>query len=355
MRLLTLFIALIGAFSVNAQFEIDSFVQEGQYGDANKFPIVRSLENAKAAERINTVLHQRMLEKVYREEDDNRFDQVVPPEGEFQGASEFDFEVTANNGRFFSISISCAYTGAYSEYHTTYFNFDAVSGQPVNLLDIFSDAGYSELSDWVTAAIYSEINEFMNGIDVSDEYGSEQFDMYAECISWFDDVQELPQEAFYMTDSVITFVRGRCSNHMMMALDELWEFHEEYSLVELTTFMSENGKALVYGGTMNFDHLIVPTGKILQGKIAGKYPITMVLRHSYDNYYSGEYWYNKVKQPIALWGETDNAGYLHLTEKVNEKTTGKFDLQILQGGTLEGEWSNADGTKKLDVVLSIDK
>jgi len=47
-------------------------------------------------------------------------------------------------------------------------------------------------------------------------------------------------------------------------------------------------------------------------------------------------------------------GHPNLTEEVNDKTTGAFNLQVIQGGTLEGEWTYTDGTKKFDITLKME-
>ncbi|MCR9171469.1 MAG: hypothetical protein NXI10_03185 [bacterium] len=357
MKTLTLLTFLVGAICAHAQFEIDSFVNEDDYNFPSYFPIIRSSENPGAAERINQALHYEMLEKVYQEDDENRFDKVFPPEGEFHGASEFEYEIFANNGRYLSLAISCAYTGAYSEYHTMYFTFDAKSGQPIRLTDLFSEESLSELSEWVTSSIFGEITAFMNTIDTEDEegYGAEQYEMYQECADWYAETKELSEEYYFMTDTSIVFIKGRCSNHMMAALDDLWDFHEEYTLEELDHMLSDDGGALLAGEPLSFEYNSVSDGKILEGKIAGKYPITMIIKNSMGDRYYGVYWYNKVKEPIELIGWTDVAGFLQLTEKVNDKKTGSFNLQVMQGGVLDGEWSNADETKTFDIRLSISK
>ncbi len=354
MKTLTLLTFILGAFASQAQFEIDSFVYEDEH-QPSQFPIIRSSDNPDAAERVNIVLHNGMLEKVYQKDDENRFENVFPPEGEWMGASEFDYNVLANNDRYFSIAITCAYTGAYSEYYTQYFNFDAKTGQPVQLSDLFEVSAMYDLSDWVTSSIYEQITEFMNTIDTENEEfgGAEQYEMYAECASWYEEADMLSEEYYYLTDSSITFVKGRCSNHMMAALDDLWEFYEEYPLKEMQSMMSSDGIALLSGEKLNHSEISVADGKILEGKIGGKYPITMILNHSYNENYNGTYWYDKVKQPISISGEVDDFGFLHLTEEVNDKTTGTFNLQVIQGGSLEGEWTNADGSKKFNLTLSI--
>ncbi|GAB5416958.1 MAG: hypothetical protein Crog4KO_18250 [Crocinitomicaceae bacterium] len=346
---------IFGAFFTQAQFEIDSFVQRDQFDFDSKFPIIRSDENPDAAERINIVLHHRMLEKVFRMDDDQRFEMVFPPEGEFQGASEFEYYINANNERFFSISITCSYTGAYSEYHTSYFNFDAKTGQPILLSDMFGESARYDLSEWVNASIYEEISDFMSNIDLDDPdgFGQEQYDLYDECSGWYEEVSMLSDEYYFMTDSTITFVKGRCSNHMMAALDDLWEFYEEYSLLELQSKMSDDGIALMFGEKLNFSSTNIPEGKILEGTIGGKYPITMIISNYYGDNFHGVYWYNKVKKPIKIEGKVNEFAFLELEESVNDKVTGHMKLQVMSGGMLEGDWTNSNNSKKLEMKLTI--
>lgn len=346
------FIFLFAAFTSFSQFTIEEFTATDTWDSESKFPIVKSDENAKAAELINISLHYEMLEKPYKEDDDNRFEKVFPPEGEIWGASDFSYAVVANNDRYLCVEISCAYTGAYTEYFSRYFTFDAKSGQRILLDDIFAQSSLLELARMVEYDILFEIETFMEGIDTLEEYGYEQYHMYQECVSWMD-FSSLSTESYYITDSTIVFVRGRCSNHMMAALDDLWEFHEDYALEELSAKMNDNGIALVYGGDVEFGGTGVPEGKVLRGKLGGKYPITMILKSSYDNHYRGYYWYDKVKKFILVQGEVDDAAMLHLTESVDDKQTGSFDLMVMSDGSLDGSWESASGETVLDVLLKL--
>jgi len=344
-------VLLVGSgFSVSAQFEVELYEEVDHFDMINEFPVVKSKSNPEAAWRINTVLHYRSLDKVYREDDVKRFSAVFPPEGEIQGSSEFSYDVLANNDRYFSIAIGSAYTGAYSEYFTLYYTFDAKTGQPIYLKDIFAESVITDFSEWVAESISTQIRDFMNEIDQEDNYGVDQYNMYAECLSYYEEPSPLSDEYFFLTDSTITFVKGRCSNHMMAGLDELWEFYEDYDLSEVKGLMSDNGLALVNGEPLVREEYEIPTGKLLQGKIGDKYPITFFIRNTYLNHYSGVYWYDKVEKPITLYGKyIDDQGFLEIDEKVDGKITGTMTLSPMKDGSLEGEWISADGEKTFEI------
>ena len=344
------FIFLFAAFTGFSQFTIDEFSATDTWDSQSTFPIVKSEKNKSAAELINIAMHYEMLEKPYSEDDENRFDKVFPPEGEIWGAADFSYEVLANNDRFICIEISCAYTGAYTEYFSRYFTFDSKTGQRIFLDDVFSESSLQEIGDMVGYDIMFEIETFMEGIDTLDEYGYEQYYMYQECLTWMD-FSRVSTESFYITDTSMVFVRGRCSNHMMAALDDLWEFHVDYELDELSPKMNENGIALISGGDLEFGVNGVASRKVLKGKLGGKYPITMIIKSSYDNHYRGYYWYDKVKKFILVEGEIDDAAMLHLEESVDDNVTGSFDLMVMSDGSLDGSWESASGESVLDVLL----
>lgn len=339
---------------VFAQFDVRPFEQLDHFDMISSFPVVYSETNPEAAKNINTVLHYRSLEKVFQEDDVSRFSAVFPPEGEIHGASEFSYDIIANNEHYFSVAIESAYTGAYSEYFTLFYNFDAQTGQPIYLNDLFSEAAVEDLTEWVANAVSTRIKTFMDSIDMDDPegYGPEQYDMYAECLSYYEEPTPLSDEYFFLTDSTITFVKGRCSNHMMAALDDLWEFYESFPVDELENIMSDNGLALMHGTERQIEPYIIPSGKVLKGAMGGKYPITLILRNTYLNHYSGIYWYDKIGKPISLYGKLiEDQGFVEIDEKVNDKVTGTMTLSAQKDGALEGDWISSDGLKTFEIRL----
>ncbi len=351
MKLTVLFLLI--AFCGVAQFKVETFTQLDAFDMESNFPIVVSSKNPKAAEKINVAMHHFSLEKIFMEEDEERFSAVFPPEDEIWGASEFDYEVLANNENYFSIGITCAYTGAYSEYYTRNYTFNAITGQQVMISDLFSEETLAVLSNKVNSRIEKEINDFIAAADSEDEYQRDQIQMYLECLEWISD-EIYPASSYYLTDSSLVVVRNRCSSHMMAALDDLWDFYAEYSFEELNELFNYNAKALMTGKPMDYSDSGVPVGKVLQGELGGKYPITMIISNPYEDHYAGVYWYDKIKKQIELDGElNDQIATLVLKESVEEKETGTFELMIISDGTLEGNWIDAKGETSFGIALKL--
>lgn len=352
MRLTLLFILI--TFCGVAQFKVEIFTQLDSYDMESNFPIVRSSSNPQAAEKINIALHHFSLEKIFIEEDTERFSAVFPPEGEMWGAAEFDYEIVANNENYFSVGITCAYTGAYTEYFTRYFTFNALTGQQVMISDLFDKNELSMLSELVNNRIEAEINDFIAAADSEDEYQRDQIQMYLECLEWIASDELYTSSSYYLTDSSMVVVRSRCSNHMMAALDDLWEFYQEFSFEDLKEIFNKNANALFEGKPLDYSDSGVPVGQVLKGDLGGKYPITMILTNIYEDHYSGVYWYDKIKKRIELDGElNDQIATLTLNESVDEKETGKFELMIMSDGSLEGNWIDSKGETSFAVALKL--
>lgn len=82
------------------------------------------------------------------------------------------------------------------------------------------------------------------------------------------------------------------------------------------------------------------------GKIAGKYTIKMDLWKS-GGELKGSYKYTGKGGSLELKGTVEPSGEFTMNESVGDKTTGIFS-GTLSGDNMSGEWSNPDGTKKLN-------
>ncbi|MDX2359433.1 MAG: hypothetical protein QNK23_01410 [Crocinitomicaceae bacterium] len=234
---------------LNAQlFTVDSYKDSDPFGYDCVFPVVSSTSHDAAADKINTYIQIRSLAIDYNKGDDSLFRNVFPPEGEIWGNTEYNFQVNHNTDKFFSVTITYSGTGAYSEYYSTTYNFVASTGEFIVLNDLFSRTALSDLGFIVNERRYSEIMDFMEDIDVTGEDLSEQYEMYNECKDQFFKNNWLPITMFTIMDDGIRFERERCSNHAMMALDDLGRFSQELSFKDLEMFMNENFSALMSAG-----------------------------------------------------------------------------------------------------------
>jgi hypothetical protein len=93
--------------------------------------------------------------------------------------------------------------------------------------------------------------------------------------------------------------------------------------------------------------------KTFSGNIDGKYGITMNLTRK-GNDIVGNYFYNKVKQPIAISGSIDAEGTLTLEETdAAGKVTGIFEGTLFSDTELTGKWSKPDSDKQLSFSLKV--
>jgi len=88
------------------------------------------------------------------------------------------------------------------------------------------------------------------------------------------------------------------------------------------------------------------------GTIDGSLPVVLELS-KYGDTLNGAYHYSHSAQSLTLEGKVDQMGVFTLTETVAEKTTGSFRGRFTGVGTgIEGEWTSADGSKKLPVLAA---
>jgi hypothetical protein len=93
--------------------------------------------------------------------------------------------------------------------------------------------------------------------------------------------------------------------------------------------------------------------KTFSGTIDGKYGITMNLV-SKGNEISGSYFYNKVKQPIAIAGSINAEGKFTMEETdATGKVTGIFEGTLFSDTELTGKWSKPDSDKQLPFSLKV--
>ncbi|RAI97463.1 uncharacterized protein DUF4163 [Chitinophaga skermanii] len=91
--------------------------------------------------------------------------------------------------------------------------------------------------------------------------------------------------------------------------------------------------------------------KQLKGTVADQ-AITMQILKSSDKTFSGYYSYDKIKEPIKLWGGVDSAGNILLHEELIDDVDQYFKGKLTDEGTYEGTWigPNKSYPFKLKVV-----
>jgi hypothetical protein len=201
-------------------------------GSTNRFPRVRHPLTASIADGINADLFAEIFGAEW-EEGMSVADAIHPNDNGIPPISDISYRVIENNPRFLSLAISAEGCGAYCEPFTRRLNYDAATGRRIPLTELFTEAGVALLSDSVTSWKRKEITDFLKetrqesgsarGDD--EEYVEEMIAMYDGCLSMLDEYEEdFAYLDFTIDRGAVTIYLPRCSNHAMLALDELGDF-----------------------------------------------------------------------------------------------------------------------------------
>lgn len=356
MNKIILFSTLINCFGVFSNyFKISEIIQMDIYETESVFPVLHSDANPKAAEKINTYLHFAELTKVFGREDDNIFSNAFPPEGEFWGQTGFSYTIFRNDDLYFSIGISYDNTGSYTEYFTDYFTFISKTGEHVLLDDFFDKTALEKIGEIINGRCNDKIANFIAAIDTTQEDAYAQLEMYHECLDYRADNSYISSSSFKLEKEGMVFIIERCSNHMMAALDDLWEFEEEMTYDILTNFFSQNALDAYNEGVWPKNSSGSIYYKILNGTINNSYSITARFHSNSDeNEVNGVYWYDKNKSEISISGTIEEDGTYELTEYNEENEITGFFYGEVNKGIFKGTWENKDHSKSMPFVLTVD-
>lgn len=228
--------------TVAQPFSIEPRLDTSRAGTVYSFPVVTSGPR-NVQTKINTFLQRTELELVFGEEDSSIFERIWPREDFFSGIAALDFEVKENSARILSIQIDREGCGAYCESYSTYYNFDASTGEQIQLSNIFSEAGLAKLSEEIVAEQKSMIAELIATADESESPEAVR-EMFQACLEFITSAHACDR-GFLLRDGNLYFYGSRCSSHALLGLDELGEFEIVKSLDEVKEYLSEYGRKLL--------------------------------------------------------------------------------------------------------------
>lgn len=325
----------------------------------NVFPKINYSSNPRVEEKINTFLQLDNLYHLPNQFKNNPFEKVVyGHEHAHSSVYFYGYEKNKTPENILSLQLSGEATGAYSEGFEIYYNFDVRTGNKINLSDFLTEKGVLELTNQMNLKVKNTIEEFITSLNASprddDEYTTDQLDMYGYCL---EDIEEnsIGYYEFYFEEERITFVRGRCSNHALRALDDLGSFRISYSYSEIEEYLSSYGKGLL-NGEKNMNPLASPDGKFYKGKINNKYPITVFISEVYsDKSLRMYYWYDSYKTPIEWDGNFLNR-HFSLSEsnydEEKEEWIKKAKVEAdLVGNKIIGTWTNLETNQVFKLAL----
>ncbi len=327
------------AFRVVKYVPVYQVVREDREGETRKisnieFPVfLASGKNGKIADKINKLLFWTELG-------------MSPPSApELSGGEsplvrydedQFSYDIVRNDAKVVSVIIYSHGCRASCGGNSRAYNFDAETGRHIHASTLFTERGLQEISRRLASKWAKEIEQEYDGGDIQ------------QCIDQmktnYDKGTPYLGYDYRVETRGITFTRGGC-----------WKMDGPYSANfnsrEMASWLNAYGKYLYSMGPAAAQPLN-PYGQFLQGNIGGKYPIRMMLVEPYPSigYLSGFYFYEKYKEPIALFASYKD-GHLEIIEyEDGNQTQKKIDAERRQD-RFEGYWT--DGQKKLSFTATI--
>jgi hypothetical protein len=284
--------------------------------------------------------------------------------GEIEGTVSREFSVTRND-RIFTVEFGTEGCGAYCERYEQVFSFDAQTGWHITAADLLTEAGQDDvlrlLRKQKIAAYSEELSKNRAGLQVQpgEKVTKEAIDDLKDRIELDADCLERAKESiareslrWYRINpakNALLVTASRCSNHAMLALDDVGEVSVRIPYADVKAHLTPYGRALLLGEDTG-----KPTGlfgQVLRGRI-GVSPITMLLDIESGGSVSGSYFYNRQRKKLQLRGQR-RGNAIELTETVGDDATptGRFVLAV-DGLTVNGKWSDMNGHKQLEMTAS---
>ncbi|MFI5204230.1 MAG: hypothetical protein ACHQF2_07015 [Flavobacteriales bacterium] len=332
----------------SADHPIDGFSEDGNY-----FPEIISEKHWKVASYINEYLHMDFLH-IMPHTKGNPFEAISPADGEMNGTTGIGFTMENNSSRIFSVSVSADYTSAYTENFTLFYNFNAQTGEYITLYDLFSKESMVRIQQTLVAQRVAEIKDFISSLDTNDETGYEQYQLYTACIPYMKE-SALEYESFFLTDTTITFVHGRCSNHAMRAIDDLDAYYNTFSFSSLKNEFSAFANELIYGKPSKAKSKpAYPAMKLMKGKIDKDLYVTFIMGRMFTDSpdVSGMYFYDKEGNMIELSATIDKQQWAVIEYSgPNIKNAGMKGEY--KDGVFKGRWQHDTDGRNLPVLLKL--
>lgn len=318
------------------------------------FPVVFYSKDPKVAEKINTYLQVDQLEYIPGTAGDPSKLVASGKNSSSNYVYFYSWEKMKTPEHILSLTIDGEASGAYPEGFTIRKNFDLRTGNFINAGDLFLPEAVKPIESLIRKKVRKEINDFLTDLksqkDPSEEV-QDQIALYESCSTNY----TIKSIGYYFAEDSIRFVTERCSNHAMLALDELGSHQVSFSYKELEKYWSPYAKNLL-SGSRQADQTGF-SNKIYKGKIDGKYPVTVLVGDVYaDGSFSAKYWYDKNKKLIEWHGKIkgNHISLVESSEYSEEARQWMLEALIeadLRGRKITGTWQDQKTKKYLTLEL----
>ncbi|NOQ72693.1 MAG: hypothetical protein GQ574_11855 [Crocinitomix sp.] len=355
--LLTIFFSNV-IFSQNSEIIIEDL--KPAYNE-NVFPTISYSINSQIEAKLNTLLQLENLEHLPNCFKINPFEKVAYDQERDYGSVHFyGYEKTITPDNILGLMLRGEATGAYSETFEIYYNFDLRTGNKINLNEFLTKNGINALTNKLNQEVRNTIEAFVASVKENpsddEDFVNEQLDLYTTCLEGVE-LNSIAYYTYYFEKDSITFVRGRCSNHAMRAIDDLGSFKIKFSYNDIAEYSSKYAKGLLNGETKIYQ-LESPEGKFYKGKIDNKYPITVLISQVHtDNSLHIQYWYDKYKTPIEWNGNFLNNHFSLIEydayDEEKQKWVKKAAIEAdLIANKIIGTWTNLETNQIFELVLT---
>lgn len=319
------------------------------------FPLISYFQKSLVEKKINTFLQINELEFIPNS-GKNPYQLAATATNSYQNFLYFygwKRMVTPNN--ILSIEMEGEASGAYPERFTSYSNFDLRTGDFINLEDLFKPNSYAQLEKIINNKIKKRVANYIAELKSSknkEEDSDDQIAMYEACFTEY----SLPFLKYYFEKNKLAIVAGRCSNHALLALDDLGSHEIVFNIKDLNQFWSPFAKNLMSDSETAISQANFQN-KLYKGKIAGKFPIILLIKRTYeDGAFSAVYWYEKSTKIIEWDGSLKN-NHISATENdYYDEVQKKWILRAtiegnVAGKKITGTWQDYKTKKDLNLEL----
>lgn len=317
------------------------------------FPELSS--TTEAAKKINIYLKGAELNILQGKYKKTPFEQILPAKNSNLGITMLTATILKNSPAVFSVSVSNEYTSASLNYYTSIYNFNSQTGDPLNLSDLFTPAGYQLIRKQIIAGRMRKLDSYLKTLNTKNEEAAIAYNTYKECLEQMPS-DDLNNDRLSFEKDGIQLERQSCfPDHYGQSLsDHAAIYVNKLSLKTIIPYLSAYGKLLVTGKSTKgvfAEHKMPVRLGVYQGKINGQYAITLLLTRNTDSNLHACYFYDLRGQKINLYGSIKNQNTVLLaTSDVNDPEAEKFELKVLPNGSLNGTWSKSTKTFKVELL-----
>ncbi|MCW3168576.1 hypothetical protein OMO38_08550 [Chryseobacterium sp. 09-1422] len=357
MKKISLFFILISAVCFAQQQNITVNDLKPKTENFN-FPTVSIDSKPLVARKINTFLQVNELEFIPGSGADPSHLALTATNSYRNYVYFYEWKKLETPKNILSLKIDGEATGAYPEGFTDYKNFDLRTGNYINIEDLFNTISIKSVEKTVNQNVADKIQNFLNELKANQDdepEKKEQIRMYEECLQFVQDGR-LSYTKFYFGKEELTIVRERCSNHALLALDDLGSYEIKLPYQDIQQYLSVYGKNLLSKSEKAVTQNSVQN-KLFKGKIDGKYPITVLINSiNEDDSFSASYWYDKNKKLINWRGEFVHDHFSiteddYHSEELKQWIPRAFVEADLKGNKIIGTWQDYKTKKYLNLEL----